>query len=272
MKTKDIDFLIIGAAKCATTWLQYQLQADPSVYMPDPELHFFSREFDKGQNWYLNQFEVPENVNIIGEKSNSYLSDPNAAQRIHKILPDIKLVVQLRNPIERAYSDYCMLFRRGSVGPDIEYYLDPNKSAGERCIHDGIYAPQIQTFLDFYERSSLLILDFDGIAQNPEGQMNALREHLGLDAGLAIQTSCKKVKDKTVNRIPPNIRKKLGWLKPIVKPFRETKTFKAAWSTLSKASEYPELTPKLRGALSEFYQPYIRQLELMTDHSKAHWK
>lgn len=272
MKSKDIDFLIIGAARCATTSLQHQFQADPSVYMPDPELHFFSREFAKGQNWYLNQFEVPKSAKIIGEKSNFYLSDPKAAKRIHKFLPDIKLVVQLRNPIKRAYSDYCMLFRRGSVGPDIENYLDPNKSAGGRCINDGLYAPQIQTFLDIYGQDPLSILDFDGVAQNPEGQMNALREHLGLDTRLPIQTSSKKVKDKSVNHIPPNMRKKLDWLKPIVKPLRETKAFKAAWSTLSKPSEYPELTPKLRGVLSEFYQPYIRQLEHITDHSKAHWK
>jgi len=272
MKPKDVDFLIIGAAKCATTWLQHQLQADPSVYMPDPELHFFSREFDKGQNWYLNQFEIPKSAKIIGEKSNSYLSDPNAAKRIHKILPDVKLVVQLRNPIERAYSDYCMLFRRGSVGSDIENYLDPNKSAGDRCINDGLYAPQIQTFLDFFGQDPLLILDFDDVTQNPEAQMITLRKHLGLDTHLPLHTISEKIKDKSVNRIPPNMRKKLGWLKPIVKSLRGTKTFKAAWTTLSKASEYPELTPKLRGALSEFYQPYIRQLELITDRSKAHWK
>ena len=48
-RMEDIDFLIIGAAKSATTWLQRSLQADPAVYMPDPELHYFSREYHRGR-------------------------------------------------------------------------------------------------------------------------------------------------------------------------------------------------------------------------------
>ena len=60
MRLDDIDFLIIGATKSATTWLQKSLQIDPQVAMPDPELHYFSREFDRGDDWYLAQF--PENA------------------------------------------------------------------------------------------------------------------------------------------------------------------------------------------------------------------
>src|SRR5882672_5350922 len=55
MQMNDIDFLIIGATKSATTWLQQCLQQDPSIYMPDPELHYFSREFHRGDKWYLDQ-------------------------------------------------------------------------------------------------------------------------------------------------------------------------------------------------------------------------
>lgn len=271
MKTADIDFLIIGAAKCATTWLQQQLQADPSVYMPDPELHFFSREYERGYQWYEDQFDVHAGAKVIGEKSNSYLSEPNAAKRIHSVLPNVKLVVQLRNPIERAYSDYCMLYRRGSVGADIQNYLDPNVAAADRCINDGVYAPQIQSFIDLYGANSVLFLDFHDVAKNPENQMNLLRQHLNLDTNFPIKISDKKVKDKSLKRIPPNMRKRLGWVKPIVKPLRNTAAFQAVWSRLSKASEYPELTPKLRASLSEFYQPHIRQLEAMANQSKAHW-
>ena len=81
MKLNDIDFLIIGATKSATTWLQKSLQLDPAIYMPDPELHYFSREYSRGHDWYLDQFKPSRDYLIAGEKSNSYLDEPQAAAR-----------------------------------------------------------------------------------------------------------------------------------------------------------------------------------------------
>ena len=73
MTLDDIDFLIIGATKSATTWLQKSLQTDPRIAMPEPELHYFSREFDRGDDWYLAQFPKNAAGLVAGEKSNSYL-------------------------------------------------------------------------------------------------------------------------------------------------------------------------------------------------------
>jgi hypothetical protein len=118
MLMEDIDFLIIGATKSATTWLQRSLKADPSVVMPtrDLELHYFSREFHRGSKWYLSHFPDRKEVGqVVGERSNSYLDTPQVAGRVHAALPHAKLVAQLRNPVDRAYSDYCMLYRRGEV-------------------------------------------------------------------------------------------------------------------------------------------------------------
>ena len=138
MKMSDIDFLIIGAAKSATTWLQRSLQADPAICMPDPELHFFSREFHRGNDWYFAQFPSHDVHQLVGEKSNSYLDCPQASPRIYSALPQAKLVAQLRNPVERAYSDYCMLYRRGEVGRDIELYLDPSNAVDSRFLAGGL--------------------------------------------------------------------------------------------------------------------------------------
>ena len=137
MQLKDIDFVIIGAAKSATTWLQTQLQSDPSVYMPDPELHYFSREYARGTDWYLSQFAEGRRDKLVGEKSNSYLYVPEAAARLHRDVPQAKLIAQLRHPVERAYSSYCMLYRRGQVGGDIEKYLNPDLGESEQILKSG---------------------------------------------------------------------------------------------------------------------------------------
>ena len=160
MQFSDIDFIIIGAAKCATTWLQTQLQSDTAVYMPDPELHYFSREYTRGQDWYLSQFTEEGIGRTVGEKSNSYLDVPEAAVRLHRDLPQVKLIAQLRNPVERAYSDYCMLFRRGEVGADIEAHLDPSLAEDNRFLIGGHYASQLQPYIagseNIFERSMFL--------------------------------------------------------------------------------------------------------------------
>ncbi|WP_299281941.1 hypothetical protein [uncultured Tateyamaria sp.] len=87
-----MDLLIIGGAKCATTWLQNSLQRNFDITMPDPELHYFSRNFSKGPAWYADQFPRPRGA-ILGEKFNSYLTDPAAGARIKDHAPNVKLIM-----------------------------------------------------------------------------------------------------------------------------------------------------------------------------------
>ena len=167
MQAQDIDFLIIGAAKSATTWLQQSLQADPAVCMPDPELHYFSRFHDRGDDWYFSQFPEIQAGQLVGEKSNSYLDTPSAPQRVHDLLPHVRLIVQLRNPVERAYSDYCMLYRRGEVGRDIDSYLDAGTGSLGRFLVGGLYCAQLQAYLDLYPKDRLLVLFFEEMVSIP---------------------------------------------------------------------------------------------------------
>jgi hypothetical protein len=118
------DFVIIGATKSATTWLLQNLRAHPQVFMPSPEIHYFSRHFDRGPAWYRSHFETAPEDHVVGEKSASYLPHPETPRRLRELLPEARLVAQLRNPIERVYSDYCMHYRRGEVGRDLARYLD----------------------------------------------------------------------------------------------------------------------------------------------------
>ena len=271
MQFSDIDFIIIGAAKCATTWLQTQLQSDPAVYMPDPELHYFSREYARGQDWYLSQFSDEGLGRTVGEKSNSYLDVPEAAARLHKDLPQVKLIAQLRNPVERAYSDYCMLFRRGEVGADIEAYLDPSLGEDNRFLSGGQYASQLQSYIDLFGRDRLLILFFEGVLDDPETQMGRVRTYLGLPPRPLAPQGRQKVKDKATPLIPARLRKRLSWMKPIVRPLRGNRAFEAVRSLIAREVQYPELTDELRRRLNDYYGPSIEALEQISSHSLGHW-
>ncbi len=271
MQLKDIDFIIIGAAKSATTWLQTQLQSDPAVYMPDPELHYFSREYDRGQDWYLSHFTEEPLGRTVGEKSNSYLYVPEAADRLHRDLPQVKLIAQLRNPVERAYSSYCMLFRRGEVGADIESHLDPSVSENMQILGSGNFASHLEPFIELYGRGRLLILFFEGVMDDPQTQMSRVRTHLGLPPHPLAPEGREKVKDKSASLVPTQMRKRLAWMKPIVRPLRGTAPFEAARGLIARKTEYPQFTGELRKRLNEYYGPSIETLEQISGQSLSHW-
>lgn len=271
MQFNNIDFVIIGAAKSATTWLQSQLQSDPAVYMPDPELHYFSREYSRGKDWYLSQFSDDGLGKTVGEKSNSYLYEPEAAVRLHRDLPHVKLIVQLRNPVERAYSNYCMLFRRGEAGSDIGNYIDPSLGENMRFLGGGNFASHLQSYIDLFGREALLILFYEGVSNDPEAQISRARAHLGLPPRPLASDGQRKVKDKTAPIVPPGLSKRLAWMKPIARPLRGTPTFQAVRELIARETRYPPLTDELRKRLNDYYGPSIEALEQMSGQSLSCW-
>ena len=263
MLMSDIDFLIIGAAKSATTWLQRSLVQDPLVLMPakDLELHYFSREHHRGNDWYFSNLPEKQPGQILGERSNSYLATPGVARLVSLELPQVKLIVQLRNPVERAYSDYCMLFRRGEVGGDISSYLDPRKASEQRFLADGHYSSQLNAYCTLFPSDQLLVLLYEEMKIDPAGQLSRLRNYLGLAENIPTAIDINKAKDKTVPVVHPAIRKHLGWLKPIVAPLRQNHLFQKARQLVATEITYPQLQPELRGRLVDFYAPEVKAME-----------
>jgi hypothetical protein len=271
MRMAEIDFLIIGAAKSATTWLQHSLQREPSIYMPDPELHYFSRQFQNGQDWYLGQFDKSGSHQTVGEKSNSYLEKPEAAQRIRNALPDVKLIVQLRNPIERAYSDYCMLLRRGEVGKDIERYLDPRHSGGGRFLAGGRYFHQLKVYLDLFKREQLLILFYEDVKSAPQQQLDHIHGFLQLDPKIQLRPLEARVKDKATPILPLGLRKAVKPLKPILSPFRKNPIMRALHSSLAQPETYPALHPDLCLRMLDYYAPDTERLGALVGEDLSGW-
>lgn len=271
MQMEDIRFLIVGATKSATTWLQQSLQNHPAIYMPDPELHYFSRNYERGASWYLSQFNPRDDQTMVGEKSNSYMDTDDAARRIGRDLPRVQLIAQLRNPIERAYSDYCMLYRRGEVGKEIEQYLDPRLADGGRFLNGGLYYRQLRSFFDVFPAERFLVLLFEDIRSQPQRQLNMVAAFLNLEGDLAIPPTEKKVKDKTQAVVGPRLRRILSPLKPIVKPFRQTSSFTALRSFVAKELSYPPMNADLRSRLRDYYAGEIEQLGKAVGRDYSPW-
>jgi hypothetical protein len=268
----DIDFLIVGAAKCATTWLQRALQQDIKVMMPDPELHYFSRELHKGESWYLSQFETATRDQVVGEKSNSYLDTSGTATLIHNVMPHVKIIAQLRSPVDRAYSDYCMLYRRGEVDGKIDTHLNPDIAHGGRFLQGGLYARQLEEFRALFPEKQMLIMFYENMKTDYKRQISKVRTFLALDPLCGTDVSVKKVKDKRETMLSPEIRRNLAWLKPVVAPLRQTETFRFVWNKLATETEYPPLTELLRVKMEQYYVVENQKLRAMTGNLPPNWK
>jgi hypothetical protein len=270
-RTKLPQFIIIGAAKAATTWLSTVLRQQPGVFMPEPELHYYNRNYDKGLGWYARNFDAALAGQVIGEKSASYLADAEVPGRIKQALPKARLIVQLRNPVERAYSDYCMLLRRGEVGGDVARYLDTDRTPMRRFLDHGLYALHLANFLDVFPRERIKILLYDDIAQDPNGVFVDVARFLDLVDAVPPEQAARRVKDKDAAMLPLSLRRLLRPVKAAARPWRDQPVFQKARGLLAKPMRYPPLDEATRRRMAAFYTDDVRALEDLIDRKLDGW-
>jgi hypothetical protein len=267
------DFVIIGATKAATTWLLRNLHAHPQVFMPagETEPHYFSRCYDKGEAWYRGHFAEAAAGRVVGEKSASYLPHPEVPARLHALLPEARLVAQLRNPIERAYSDYCMHYRRGQVGRDIARYLDPAGTPIPRLLEDGLYFRHLSAFQAVFPNGHIKVILYDDIRRDPAPVFREVCAHIGVEPRADEALLNRRIKNKNAAVVPPLARRALAPLKGAVQPFRHHQAFRFARSLIARELDYPALTPPLRRQLCTYYREDIAALEGLLGRDLRHW-
>ena len=266
-------FIIIGAVKGATTWSARSLARHPGVYIPGPEPHYFSSDYEKGPDWYLDLFaEAPDGA-FIGEKSADYLAHPEAAARMAGLVPDARLIVQLRNPIERAYSDYCMLYRRGTVREKPSAYFSPARSGAEseRFLTGGLYADHLRRFYDRFAGEQILVLLFEEILASPTPAFNRILSHIGLPAD-ATGVLSERQNDSAAPLLPLGLRRALKPLKAVVKPLRGNPAFEAVRGVFAREVAYPPLDDEARRYLEDYYRADILALEKLIGRDLESWR
>ena len=209
------DFLIIGAQKGGTTFLYNALRRHPYFKAATKkEIHFFDTQkyAKKGLDWYREQFPSPKIKNgakvLTGEASPYYMFHPLVPRRVAECLPDVRLIALLRNPIDRAYSDYQHKVRQGNEELSFEDAIDAEEEriAGEQeKIHAredymsrayrrytyllrGIYVDQIQEWHRYFDSEQLLIIKSEDFREEPESALKQVQAFLGLpERGLDIE-------------------------------------------------------------------------------------
>lgn len=266
------DFIIFGAPKAATTWMSTVLAADTRIYMPAPELHYFNRNFPRGDAWYASWFDPARSDQLVGEKSASYLADPAVPARLAALVPRASLILQLRDPVERAYSDYCMLVRRGEVDERIDLHLDPVRAPNPRFLNDGLYARHLAPWLHRFPARQIHVLLHDDVKSDAQGSFEGIARFLGLFPMPAPEVLGRRVKDKDTPMLPLPMRRLLKPLKEVIQPWRQIAVMRHAHRLLSRPVRYPIMSNGLRARMAEYFADDIGELERILDRPLEAWR
>jgi hypothetical protein len=157
-------FLGIGVQRGGSTWLHTLLASHPDVYMPTirKEIRFFDRYYGNGLKWYEGFFCPPEDANkykAIGEISPEYYECQDCPERIFNTFPHIKMIMMLRHPISRAYSQYGFNVQRRNYRGAFEDFLATRPKALEK----GFYSRYLKEYLRYFDRKQFLPLVFEDV-------------------------------------------------------------------------------------------------------------
>jgi hypothetical protein len=196
------DFLVIGAQKAGTTALYAYLRWHPGITGPSwKEVSFFDRHWWRGEAWYRGQFPLRAGERLVGEASPSYLFHPLAPGRARSLVPDAKLVALLRDPVDRAYSQYQHEVALGREPLSFEDALaaEDDRLAGEveRLTEDprafsrawwdhtyaarGRYAEQLERWLAVFPREQLLVVPTEELGERPAEIYASILAFLGAE-------------------------------------------------------------------------------------------
>lgn len=176
------DFLIVGAARCGTTWLARNLALHPDVFVPHcKEIHFFDKHFGNGIDWYKSFFAGrPEGR--VGEATPRYLSAEHVPGLIHRHVPGASIIILLRNPVDRAYSHHWNLVgkarrRRRPYRKSFEENLFSSAS----LLREGFYTEKIERYRQLFPRENIKTIVYDDLVRDPDGLLREIYRFLAID-------------------------------------------------------------------------------------------
>ena len=172
------NFLFIGPDKSGSTWLQARLSSHPQVFLPAAkDTFFFGAEYGRGVDWYSAHFAKagPEHL-VVGEICHDYLFDARAAGRIRELVPDARLMVCLREPVERAFSQYLNMRRNGwdmgTFGEAIQ--------ARPEIVDNSRYGKHLAAYYGLFPPEQILVTWFDELAADPQHFLRTVTDALGI--------------------------------------------------------------------------------------------
>jgi len=293
-----VDYIGIGAAKSGSTWIARCLAEHPQVFLADiKEIEYFNaytniknkkfckiknaiipnKRFKKGINWYKKHFTACKPGMIKGEFCNRYLIDPVAPKAIKDTFPDVKLIVVLRNPIDRTYSHYLM--RKNFFKYETRSFED---AINEQPLYTerGMYYTQLKRYLKYFKREQLLILFLEDIKKNPEQEINKLFTFLHVKTDVKLSLMGKRANPARVAKSSSLLRSMDKFVRLmttmrlsfIVTFFKKIKINRIITRFNASPALDPPMNPETRIRLAQIFESENRKLSELVNRDFSHWK
>ena len=286
-----VDFIGIGSFRCGTSWLTHALRCHPQIGISEPkEIRYFNeKDYDRGEvvpnknyehpiSWYENHFGHCKPQQVIGEFSPIYLYDEAALQKIKHFYPKAKLLLNLRNPIDRAYS---------------HYWLDQGIARIETCsfeqalkkyphyVEMGFYSRYVKKYFATFSREQILIQVFDDILSKPEETLEETLKFLGVKVSITSEMlnadknpSSRFKKSKLATDV---FLKTSRWLESmkmnsLLSTLRRNKGQKLFRTLNAKLVKLPDMDQESRQRLYKLFQGEIKELGCLINRDVSHWR
>lgn len=273
------NFLVIGAQRAGTSLLHAILDHHPEVYVPQQrkEIHFFDLYHARGSAWYEGYFPRPDaaqRYTAIGEVTPDYLAVPEAPARIHGLLPAVRLVAILRNPVERAWSWYQHARRGRYEQRPFERFLSEDGMVREA----GFYHRNLCRFLEFFPREQLHVMIYEELVADPSPELERLAAFLHLkqswdDGPRLLETRVNTSAIPRYRRAYAAARNfgKFLMCHDLNAPGRIAKRL-GVHRVFGRATTPPRLAPEQRAQLAAIYRDDARRLAALLGREQPIWR
>lgn len=292
---KKPNFFLVGAPKCGTTSLAFYLSQHPQVCMADPkEPHFFDYNYEWGLDYYWKKhFQHYQKERAVGEATSSYLLLPFVPERIRQSIQKPKIIVLLRDPVERAYSEWWMQKSRGVEKLSFEAAVFENYKrikAGislqdesaewlwqgrinlirqgrlqlRTYLDGGRYIDYLENYWKCFSKDQLKVYFLKDLKTNPQGVINSAEKFLGIDVSAKRTVGPKNVASSRAWPVAA-LAKQMGFKRL---PYPLKRVFK---KILRRAFPRPPMSLKTRKWLAQYYRPYNQRLAQVLGKDLSHW-
>ena len=274
-------FIGIGAQKCASTWLHQILASHPSINVPAiKEADFFSYRYDHGFQWYERLFSERGPKVQAGEVSPSYFHDPAAPARVLAYKPDIKILLTLRDPVQRAMSNHRHEVRLGHFsGSDLSF--EAGLANNPMYVEQGLYAKHLANWLRCFPRRQIHVVLVEDIEMNPQAVAHDVFQFLGIDANFRPDVLTKRFNKSISSRFDSLFRAKermygmtrvpgFAWIWSMACELGLRRLYRQL-NTAGPDAALPSMRLDTERELRDRFMTDIEQLEQMLGRSLAHW-
>lgn len=286
--TFKVDFIGIGVGKSGTTTISRLLETHPEICFSIPkELNQFNRNNSKGRllklknpNFlsknYSKHFVHCKEGQIKGEFSPSYFIDEFAPASIYNAFPDTKLIVCLRQPVERAYSSFKMV--KNYFRTESNSFGNVIKSEPE-YVEKGLYFKHLSRFLQYFERSQILVVFFEDIVANPQKNIQNIYKWLEVDDGFIPENIALNANSAKRSRFAFMTAFEVRFVKFVTKRggariilwLKRLGVHKLVHSLFTKPYKSKPMSSEDANWLMNQFIEDIKKLEVLLDKNLSHW-